>query len=178
MLKKIVIALSLLSVLSIASNGLLWARISEVRENLREEKKAKEKAIETLADYKNNTDAKVKGAAEKFLKAFLEVDSKNNEDPKEKIKPYTTEKGREQLQIPSRGEKLKTEVKIVISDMTLYYSQKSPDTANILADVKRKTFINEGSGVESQDFIELQLVQKNGKWLVDNTRLIPKLKSE
>ncbi|PEO38475.1 hypothetical protein [Bacillus wiedmannii] len=52
------------------------------------------------------------------------------------------------------------------------------EKANVIADVKKKTSINEGTAIESQDFVELQLILKNGKWLVDNTKLIPKLKNE
>lgn len=180
MMKKMSVLLAIALMISLAINGLQWSKMNDVKQNLKKETEAKKQAVETISAYKNNKDAIVKNAAEKFLKAFLEVDSTKSENVTEKIKPYTTEKARTQLQVAGDKEqtKTKTKIKIAISELTLYYSATSADKANVIADVKRKTSINEGTAIESQDFVELQLVLKNGKWLVDNTKLIPKLKNE
>ncbi|MEW4152416.1 hypothetical protein Q0N88_20215 [Bacillus thuringiensis] len=178
MMKKMSVLIAITLMISLAINGLQWSQMNDVKQNLKKETEAKKQAVETISAYKNNKDAIVKNAVEKFLKAFLEVDSTKNENVTEKIKPYTTEKARTQLQVAGDKEQTKTKIKISISELTLYYSATSADKANVIADVKRKTSINEGTAIESQDFVELQLVLKNGKWLVDNTKLIPKLKNE
>jgi hypothetical protein len=163
---------------SLAFGGWELSQVQELKKELQEEQEARQNVQEKLSEYKQNQDFIVKETAEKFLRAYLEVDTEKGENKQEKIKPYATAKAREKLDIPGEGSRTKSKIKIEVTGLTLYYSATAPDQANVLAKIKRTTSIDGGTGVEAEDLMELQLVLKDNKWLVDDTRLLTQLEGE
>lgn len=176
MIKQVLVGVLFLG--SLAFGGYEYMNVQELKKELQEEREAVQDAQKKLSSYKQNTDFIVKETTEKFLKAYLEVDTTKTENQAEKINPYTTAKAREKLIVPGEGSRTKAKIRIEVTGLILYYSATAPDQANVLAKVKRKTSIDGGAGAEAEDLMELQLVLKDNKWLVDDTRLLTQLEGE
>lgn len=125
-----------------------------------------------LKEYKHNKESIVKDEAAAFLKAFLESDPSEFFSTEDRIKPYTTERARQQVIIPGEGEG-QTTVKISskLADMKLYYTPIDSNKASVLGSVTREISVNK-TATSSKQMIELQLILIKGKWIVDDIKLI------
>jgi uncharacterized protein YlxW (UPF0749 family) len=164
---------SALLVTSLIGAGVLFYLNGEVKEELAKVKEEKEIAILELEASKENTSNKVKEQANKFLKAFLEMDSSKKKTMEDRIKPYTSHKARQQVVPMGEGVNVSdTKITSKLSDMRLYYSAVAPDKASIFATAKRAISVNNGTATTSETILELQMKLNKGKWIVDDIQLI------
>lgn len=165
--------IALLFLICIVGLGYLYINNDTLEKDLSFEKKKAAEAEQQVQAYKQNTEPAVKGEASQFLKAFLEKGPKDNETVEQKIKPYTTQKARQQVIIPGQGAGEPT-VKIgsKLADMKLYYTPVSSDKASILAKVTREISVEDEKPSSTNQMIELQLNLLNGSWIVDDIQLI------
>ncbi|MED4068570.1 hypothetical protein [Priestia megaterium] len=124
---------------------------------------------------KKNRESEVKPAAEKFIRAFFESDSEKSKPVNERIKPYVTEKARQQISVPGANEVNQKDFPIhivtKIKDLKVYYTYISPDRASVFATANREVSVEDNKPVVSYTTIEVELILQNGKWIVHDVKL-------
>lgn len=124
---------------------------------------------------KKNRESEVIPAAEKFVRAFFESDTETSKPFEERIKPYVTAKGSNQITVPGSHKVNQSEFPIhivtKIKELKVYYTYISPDRASVFAKANREVKVESSDPVVSDTSIELEMVLQNGKWLVDSIKL-------
>jgi len=163
-------------VTALITTGVFFYQKNEAQTELAHEKAAKDAAVYNLDAMKKNRANNVKAEADKFLRALLESDTQKSKPSDERIKPYATEKAREDVYIPGSDQVAQADspIHIVtkIKKLKMYYTDTAPDKASIFASVTREVKVDRNDPTPSDSAVELEMILKDDKWIVNGVKLI------
>lgn len=158
--------------LSLTANLWQWSWNRKVEARNETITKKNQSLQDELEAKKNNTEENVKNASTHFLKAMFTWENGNGMG---NIQPFVTKNALDKLQpLGAKKSDNKVDISSNLDKATIYYSPINSKQATILTRVYRTMTVNNITSKTSL-LMELEMIYKDQKWLVDDAKILTEL---